>query len=78
MKPLVSILIPAYNAEEWIADTLRIRDCPNLATQERSSSWTMVPRIGQLKWRDDLRRRSSWWCPKRTRARRRPATMPCS
>jgi glycosyltransferase involved in cell wall biosynthesis len=23
MKPLVSILIPAYNAEEWIADTLR-------------------------------------------------------
>ncbi len=23
MKPLVSILIPAYNAEKWIADTLR-------------------------------------------------------
>ena len=23
LKPLVSILIPAYNAEEWIADTLR-------------------------------------------------------
>jgi glycosyltransferase involved in cell wall biosynthesis len=23
MKPLVSILIPAYNSEEWIADTLR-------------------------------------------------------
>ena len=23
MKPLVSILIPAYNAEEWISDTLR-------------------------------------------------------
>ena len=23
MKPLVSILIPAYNAEEWITDTLR-------------------------------------------------------
>jgi len=23
MKPLVSILIPAYNAEDWIADTLR-------------------------------------------------------
>ena len=23
MKPLVSILIPAYNAEEWIADTVR-------------------------------------------------------
>jgi len=23
MKPLVSILIPAYNAEEWIADTLK-------------------------------------------------------
>ena len=23
MRPLVSILIPAYNAEEWIADTLR-------------------------------------------------------
>src|SRR5580698_1730397 len=23
MKPLVSILIPAYNAEEWLADTLR-------------------------------------------------------
>src|SRR4051812_27885378 len=23
MKPLVSILIPAYNAERWIADTLR-------------------------------------------------------
>jgi glycosyltransferase involved in cell wall biosynthesis len=23
MKPLVSILIPAYNAEEWIAYTLR-------------------------------------------------------
>jgi len=23
MKPLVSILIPAYNAQEWIADTLR-------------------------------------------------------
>src|SRR5271156_4902093 len=23
MKPLVSILIPAYNAEAWIADTLR-------------------------------------------------------
>ena len=23
MKPLVSILIPAYNAEEWIADTVQ-------------------------------------------------------
>src|ERR1700730_16025191 len=23
MKPLVSILIPAYNAEKWIADTIR-------------------------------------------------------
>ena len=23
MKPLVSILIPAYNAEEWIAQSLR-------------------------------------------------------
>ncbi len=23
MKPLVSILIPAYNAEKWLADTLR-------------------------------------------------------
>ena len=23
MKPLVSILIPAYNAERWIADTIR-------------------------------------------------------
>src|ERR1039458_1119717 len=23
MKPLVSILIPAYNAEEWIGDTIR-------------------------------------------------------
>ncbi len=23
MKPLVSILIPAYNSEEWIADTLQ-------------------------------------------------------
>src|ERR1700746_3048195 len=23
MKPLVSILIPAFNAEKWIADTLR-------------------------------------------------------
>ena len=23
MKPLVSILIPAYNAEAWISDTLR-------------------------------------------------------
>ena len=23
MRPLVSILIPAYNAEQWIADTLR-------------------------------------------------------
>jgi glycosyltransferase involved in cell wall biosynthesis len=23
MKPLVSILVPAYNAEAWIADTLR-------------------------------------------------------
>src|SRR5215831_19001178 len=23
MKPLVSILIPAFNAEEWIGDTLR-------------------------------------------------------
>jgi len=23
MKPLVSILIPAYNAENWIADTIR-------------------------------------------------------
>src|SRR5262245_51393924 len=23
MKPLVSILIPAFNAEQWIADTLR-------------------------------------------------------
>jgi len=23
MKPLVSILIPAYNAERWIADTIQ-------------------------------------------------------
>ena len=23
MKPLVSILIPAYNAERWIAETIR-------------------------------------------------------
>ena len=23
MKPLVSILIPAYNAEKWIADTIQ-------------------------------------------------------
>ena len=23
MNPLVSILIPAYNAEKWIADTIR-------------------------------------------------------
>jgi len=23
MKPLVSILIPAYNAENWVADTIR-------------------------------------------------------
>src|SRR6516225_1986814 len=23
MRPLVSILIPAYNAQEWIADTIR-------------------------------------------------------
>ena len=23
MKPLVSILIPAYNAEEWLSETLR-------------------------------------------------------
>ncbi|MEY4916996.1 MAG: hypothetical protein RL616_909 [Verrucomicrobiota bacterium] len=23
MKPLVSILIPAYNSEQWLADTLR-------------------------------------------------------
>ena len=23
MKPLVSILIPAYNAEPWIADTIK-------------------------------------------------------
>jgi glycosyltransferase involved in cell wall biosynthesis len=23
MKPLVSILVPAYNAEEWIADTIQ-------------------------------------------------------
>jgi glycosyltransferase involved in cell wall biosynthesis len=23
MKPLVSILIPRYNAEKWIADTIR-------------------------------------------------------
>jgi glycosyltransferase involved in cell wall biosynthesis len=23
MKPLVSILIPAYNAEEWIAESLQ-------------------------------------------------------
>ena len=23
MKPLVSILIPAYNSEEWIGDTLK-------------------------------------------------------
>ena len=23
MKPLVSILIPAYNAEEWIAETIQ-------------------------------------------------------
>jgi glycosyltransferase involved in cell wall biosynthesis len=23
MKPLVSILIPAFNSQEWIADTLR-------------------------------------------------------
>ena len=23
MKPLVSILVPAFNAEMWIADTLR-------------------------------------------------------
>jgi len=32
MKPLVSILIPAYNAEEWIADTIRSavgQTCPH-------------------------------------------------
>ena len=32
MKPLVSILIPAYNAEAWISDTLR---CAIAQTWER-------------------------------------------
>src|ERR1700685_3239813 len=34
MKPLVSILIPAYNAETWIADTLRSAIAQTLERKE--------------------------------------------
>ncbi len=33
MKPLVSILIPAYNAEPWIADTLKFGSKANVVAQ---------------------------------------------
>ncbi len=43
MKPLVSILIPAFNAEEWIADTLRSAivqtwDCKEIIVVDDGSS----------------------------------------
>jgi len=34
MKPLVSILIPAYNVEAWIADTLRSAIAQTWQTKE--------------------------------------------
>lgn len=34
MKPLVSILIPAFNAEEWIADTIRSAVCQTWPRKE--------------------------------------------
>ncbi len=33
VKPLVSILIPAYNSEKWIADSIRSAVAQNLGTQ---------------------------------------------
>ena len=40
MKPLVSILIPAYNAEPWIAET--IRSAIGRHGPTRRSSWSMM------------------------------------
>jgi hypothetical protein len=37
MKPLVSILVPAYNSERWIADTLEIGVGADVAQQGRLS-----------------------------------------
>jgi len=34
MRPLVSILIPAYNAERWIGDTIRSAEAQNWARKE--------------------------------------------
>lgn len=34
MKPLVSILIPAYNAEEWIAETINSAICQTWQRKE--------------------------------------------
>ncbi len=33
MKPLVSILIPAYNAEKWMAETLQSASGADLGAQ---------------------------------------------
>ena len=58
MKPLVSILIPAYNAKSGSP----IRSNPRLTKPgraRRSSWWTMGPPTGRPKSRGDLPRKGS-------------------
>ena len=75
MKPLVSILIPAYNAEETIADRSNPR-LPNLATQGDHRGERRIHRIVRPKWRGALARKGHSCVHWRTRALSAAITMP--
>ena len=74
MEPLVSILIPAYNAEEFIADAIR-----SAIGQTWQRKEIIVVDDGSrdrtAEMAGDLPRRRSSLSPKRTKVQRRPATM---